>query len=150
MRSLPMLCVLLALPLGCRNFPDPAVRIANCIVRGVEAAPAASEPFTLRCDIDLPGGYLVLFHPEGELSDEQLLAAGLPRERLAELRSLRLGPWPSIYVLPNDPKQALSRTTSQRSAVGIPTARFALHTSEEALRIVIGGPPGERSVLSVE
>src|SRR5688572_27516261 len=95
--------IILAVPLGCGAVTDPAVRLAYCLESAVKENPQEGGRVQATCDLRLPCGYVVLLHPEGDLKDEQLIAAGLPQSLVDVVRSLRLGSTPAIYVLPSDP-----------------------------------------------
>ena len=97
--------------LGCAS--DPAVRLARCLERSTDRGRLADS-----CEVGSAEGFAVVAHPAGSLSDGQLAAAGLTAREIGVLRELRIGPEPSIYVIPESGRA--SRTTAQGRAVGIP------------------------------
>ena len=117
--------------MGCSLLTDPAVRLANCTRK------ASPTNLTLLCDPQVKGGYVAVLHPPGELSNRQLLAAGLPQELVVTVGQLRLGSNAAILVIPFSPTERPSRTTSQMHYVLIPKA------------IVAKVPPGQLLKLSL-
>ena len=49
----------------------PAVRLAYCLERALKAHPRDGSTVHASCDIKMSGSYLIVLHPEGEVSDEQ-------------------------------------------------------------------------------
>ncbi len=101
------------------------------------------------CELGVDGGYVVLLHPEGNQTDDQLIEAGLPADMIDEVRALRLGPEEAIYVFPNDPAVLPSRTTYQRRYVSIPEAMVAVKASLDPVVINLAGPYEDRFVVSL-
>lgn len=87
-----------------------------------------------------------MLHPEGDLTTEQLVAAGLTPSQAEEIHKLRLNSIASIYVLTNDPEALPSRTTYQGGFVRIPQVLVAARSSNEAFTVILAGPPSDRYV----
>ena len=92
----------LALQFGCSLSPDPAIRLADCVKDAVDRS-AGSLASWANCDLKMRGSYLIVLHPQGYLSDDQLISAGLPKSLLPEFRALRIGERPAIYVIATGP-----------------------------------------------
>jgi hypothetical protein len=111
----------LVLCLGCAHFTDPAVRLARCMEREARALDGSShERMERACRLGTPGGYLVILHPEGTLSDEELLRGGVPQSMVTFLRRFRIGTHEAVYVFPFESVKHASRTTYQHRFVRIP------------------------------
>ncbi len=122
---------------GCNALSDPAVRIAFALEKGTgQLLQSQARELEVRCDTGLSGRYVAILHPAGTLADAELVQAGIPRESLAELRSLRLGPHEAVYVIPLDHQDLPSRTTWQANVLGIP-ALLARVSAEPTIVIVI-------------
>lgn len=129
---------------ACNSISDPAVRLADCLEEAVKEQQAEAV-----CDLGVAGGCVVILHPDGTLSDAQLLDAGLTPERAARLRELRLNEIAGIYVLPDDPQLLPSRTTSQHRFLLISRILVLAKPGGEPLRVVLGGPASNRSAESL-
>jgi hypothetical protein len=146
------ICVML--PLGCGFLSDPATELAYCLERAVKEQPRDGALTHASCDLKTPGSYLVVLHPEGTLRDEQLVSAGLPWALVPELRVLRLGNEPSIYVIATDSgvsgtgtdrSTLSSRTTYQMNFVQIDRL-MVLAKATQPVEIDVGGPAERRVV----
>ena len=135
------LAVLAALLASCSAINDPAVQLAYCLEHAVKANQEEVD-----CKLGLPRGGVGVLHPDGDLTSEQLVAAGLTASQAEEIRQLRLNAFASIYVLTNDPEALPSRTTYQRGFVRIPQLLVAARSSNEAFTLRIAGPPSDRYV----
>ena len=105
-RSAVVVLLALALLSGCNSFSDPAVRLASCIEGAINGAVPSTPLIEATCDLKQPGRYVVVLHPSGEMTDTQLIEAGMPAQRISELRALRISDNASIYVLSGDGSQA--------------------------------------------
>ncbi|HKV06673.1 MAG TPA: hypothetical protein VJ725_00960 [Thermoanaerobaculia bacterium] len=111
----------LALGLGCSQLKDPAVRLAQCVERGSEAFEGSSQEHSSQpCRLGTDGGYLVVLHPQGQLSDEELIQGGVPERLVPLLRQIRNGDNEQVLVFPYESAQAASRTTYQHRFARIP------------------------------
>jgi hypothetical protein len=111
----------LALGFGCSLFTDPAVRLARCVERGSESLDRSSQERSSQpCRLGTRGGYLVVLHPQGQLSDEELLRGGVPEGLLPFLRQFRNGDNEQVFVFPSESVRAASRTTYQHRFARIP------------------------------
>ncbi len=81
---------------------------------------SSHERMEKACRLDTPGGYLVVLHPEGNLSDEELLRGGMPQPVVTFLRQFRIGTHEAVYVFPYESVRHASRTTYQHRFVRIP------------------------------
>lgn len=117
-----LLTAALALCLGCSLFTDSAVRLARCVERGTESLDRSSQERSSRpCRLGTNGGYLVVLHPQGELSDEELIRAGVPERVVPLLRQLRSKSGrEQVLVFPSESPRAASRTTYQHRFARIP------------------------------
>lgn len=147
----------LILQLGCSWLSDPAVRLAYCVEEAVKEQPREGAATQASCDLKMRGSYLVVLHPEGALRDEQVVSAGLPQALLPELRVLRLGNNPAIYVIATDPgvsgegaarSTRSSRTTYQNNFVQIDRLMVLAKTTQP-VRVDLGGPPERRVIEGV-
>ena len=157
MRQLRLVAIVLAAQLGCNSLSDPAVRLAYCLEGAIKAHARDGATFNASCDLKMSGSYLVVLHPEGELSDEQLVSAGMPRPLLAELRALRIGDRPAVYVIAADPavsgtgagrSSLSSRTTYQNNFVRIARLMVVAKTTQP-VGVEIGGPPDARVIEGI-
>lgn len=105
---------------GCSALSDPAVRLARCLERGSGRVSQATPEVELSCSLEAPAQFLVLLHPEGELSDAELVVAGLPEPVIPTLRAFRLSSNEAIYVFEASGPAGSSRTTYQGRFVHIP------------------------------
>ncbi len=146
-----------ALLSACNSFSDPAVRLADCMGEAISAAVPTTAVIEASCDLKLAGNYLVVLHPNGELSDEQLLAGGVPEPVVPELRAMRIGDNASIYVISTDPgvkgtasqrTTLSSRTTSQNKFVRIEKLIVQAKTSQPVI-VEIGGPGTARAIQAI-
>jgi hypothetical protein len=147
------MCVLLS-P-GC-GLSDPAIRFAHCLEEAIKEHPGAAAAHA-RCDLELPGSYLVVLHPKGTLGDEQLVSAGLPQALLPELRTLRLGVNPAIFVISTGSQVTgmgasrstrSSRTTYQMNFVEIDRLMVLAKTTQP-LGVDIGGTAERRVIEAI-
>lgn len=147
----------LILQLGCSWRPDAAERLAHCLKEAIEEQPREGAIIRASCDLEMPGSYLVVLHPEGALREEQVVSAGLPSTLLSELRELRLGTNPGIYVISTDPgvsgigtgRTILSKwTTSQMHFVQIDNT-MVLAKTMQPVSVDIGGPPDRRVIEAI-
>jgi hypothetical protein len=150
MRQLVGTVLVLAMQLGCSAVTDPAVRLAYCLESAVNEHQRESGPVQVTCELGIPCGYVVFLHPGGDLTDEQLIAAGLPQSLVDDVRRLRLGSDPAIYVLPNDPATPSSRTTYQQSFLRIPQAMVVVKSLPEPLKVNLAGTPKDRFIASIQ
>jgi hypothetical protein len=135
---------------SCSAAIDPAVRLAYSLEKRVQEHRSEGGPFQATCELDMPCGYVVVLHPDGELTTEQLITAGLSRSQVEAIRSLRLGPNAAIYVLPSDPAMPNSRTTHQRTFVRIPQVLVVHKSSSELLTVSFAGAPEARFIQSIQ
>jgi len=151
-RAAVALC--LTLHLGCGLLSDPATSLAYCVEEAITNHAGNDSATQATCDLDHPGRYLVVLHPRGALLEGELTAAGLTSDLLAEMRVLRIGVQPAIYVISTDPgvsgtgtdRSRLSqRTTSQMHFVQIDTL-MVLAKATQPVIVDIGGPPGRRVI----
>lgn len=107
---------------------DPAERLAKCLKKGAKALARQSESARIEsCRLAWSGRFTVVLHPDQPLSEDQLVAAGLPVEVVGALRALqtRGSSGATIYVLPEDGHNFPTTTTSQKYWVGIPRVLFS-------------------------
>ena len=105
----------------------------------------------------MAGSYLVVLHPEGPLREEQAVSEGFPQALLPELRELRLGTNPAIYVIATDP--SVSGTGSSRSILSSWTTYqmrsaqidklIVLAKNTQPIRVDVGGSPERRVIEAV-
>lgn len=62
----------------------------------------------------------MVLHPEGQLSDEELIQGGVPERLVPLLRQLRNGDNEQVLVFPFESPRAASRTTYQHRFARIP------------------------------
>lgn len=106
---------------GC--ISDPAVRLAGCLKHGAKQLAKRSESAHVEtCRLGIAGRYSVVLHPDRRLSEDELVAAGLPVEVVGTLRSIHAqGPQgATIYVIPEKGHSFPSSTTSQKHWVSLP------------------------------
>jgi hypothetical protein len=147
----------LMVQMACAFTPDAATRFADCVEQAIDEAPRDAATIQVTCDLERPGRYLVVLHPQGELREAELAAAGLTPDLVAEMRVMRIGVQPSIYVISTDPgvtgtgtdRSPLSnRTTSQMHFVQIEKL-MALTRTTQPVTIDIGGPQERRVITGV-
>jgi len=147
----------LTVQLGCDKLSDPAVRLAYCMEDGIKTSQAAATSITVKCDLKLAGSYVVVLHPDGKKTDEELLADGVPADVIPELRVMRIGDNASIYVISTGSNVSgtgtgrtvlSSRTTYQNNFVRIDKL-MVLAKSSQPVAVEIGGASGARVVQSI-
>jgi hypothetical protein len=80
---------LFALQLSCSAVTDPAVRLADCLEMTLDAHKDEGGPIQASCGLGVPEGCVVVLHPDGDLTTEELSAAGLSQNRIEAVRGLR-------------------------------------------------------------
>jgi hypothetical protein len=142
------------LQLGCAWWPDASIRFKDCAEEATAKHARDGAAAQASCDLQVPGSYLVVLHPAGALREEELAAAGLPSALLPELRGLRLGENPAIYVIATDPGVSgvgtertirSNWTTSQMHFVQIDKVMVLARTTPPVTIDVAG--PAERPVI---
>ena len=112
----------------CDPMAEPATRLEHCIERAISQMQRPGEMAHAACDLKLEGRYTVVLHPAGEVSNDDLVSAGLPEALVPELRAMRQRRGPAMYVLSAErsttgigAKRTVesSRTTSQSTFVEI-------------------------------
>jgi hypothetical protein len=152
-RRLIVLPVVLGLAFaGCgrltSKLTDPAVRLAYCIEEGVKNSQAGATSIEVNCDIQLAGNYVVVLHPAGEKTDDELAAAGVPAAAIPAVRALRNGDHAAIYVVASDKQTPDSRTTYQNNFVSFDHVMVAAKSSQP-VTVAMGGPAGARVIQAV-
>lgn len=102
----------------CDPMAEPATRLENCMARAVKQIKRQGEMIHAACDLKLAGRFVVVLHPPGELSNEELQLAGFPDALVPELRALRLRGSPAMYVFSAD--RAVKGVGSRRT---VPSSR---------------------------
>ena len=97
----------------CDPLAEPATRLERCIERTVKQMKRQGEVVHATCDLKLPGRFVVVLHPPGELSNDELITAGLPESLVPELRALRMKGSPAMYVMAAD--RTVTGTGGQRT-----------------------------------
>ena len=133
---------------ACHMFSDPATRLAYCLEEGVKKPQDAVTSIQVNCDLKVSGNYVVLLHPAGEKSDDELVADGVPAAVIPALRVLRIGDRPSIYVIATNKQTPDSRTTYQNNFIRIDRVLVAAK-SAQPLTVDITGTAGERAIQSI-
>ena len=112
----------------CDPMAEPATRLEHCIERAVNSLKRQGELAHVECDLKIPGRFIVVLHPPGELSNEDLTSAGVPEWLVPELRAMRQRRGPAMYVFRADRSVAgpgslrpvdASRTTTQSTFLEI-------------------------------
>jgi len=148
-RARGALVFLVALQLSCSAVTDPAVHLAYCLEKTLKEHRGESGPIQATYELGVPGGCVVVLHPDGDLTNEQLIAAGLSQNQVEAVRGLRLGANAAIYVLSKDPKTPNSRTTYQGSFVRIPEV-MVVAISTKTLEVNLAGAPENWFIESIE
>jgi hypothetical protein len=147
----------LILQIGCGWQSDAATRFADCVEGVVKAPPRDGSAARAGCDLGMPGSYVVVLHPEGALREQEVVSAGFPQALLPELRGLRLGQNPAIYVIATGPDVSglgserstrSSWTTAQMHFVQIDTL-MVLARNGQPVSIDVGGPPERRVIEAI-
>lgn len=86
----------------CDPMAEPATRLEKCIYRAVKQLKRPGEIVNTTCDLKLPGRFVIVLHPPGTLSHEELLAGGVPDSLVPELRAMRMRGDPAMYVFSAD------------------------------------------------
>ena len=86
----------------CDPMAEPATRLERCIERAVKALKRPGEVGYTECDLKLQGRFVIVLHPPGTLSSEELQSGGLPESLLPELRAMRMKGDPGLYVFSTD------------------------------------------------
>lgn len=106
---------------GCSSFTDPAVRLAKCVERHSRSLDRSSQDrFSAPCRLGTENGYVVVLHPQGQLSDEELIQGGVPKGLLPFFREFRKGDNEQVFVFPSESVRYASRTTYQHRFARIP------------------------------
>lgn len=146
----------LMMQLACAWTPDASTRFAYCVEQAIDEH-ARDAAVQATCDLEMPGSYLVVLHPQGALREAELASSGLTTDLLAEMRVLRIGVQPSIYVISTDPGVSgtgtdrsffSKRTTYQMHFVQIDTLMVLAKTTQPVI-IDIGGPPERRVIEGI-
>lgn len=138
----------LAVQLACDKLSDPAVRLAYCMEEGVKKADTAATSIQVNCDLKIPGDFVVVLHPSGDLKDEEFASAGAPPAVIADVRALRIGDHPSIYVIATGKQTPNSRTTYQNNFVKIDKL-MVVFKSSRPVTVDISGSAGARTIQSI-
>ena len=153
----PSMLLSLTLVSACGYISDPAVRLSRCLEGAVNDALPAATSIQASCDLRLAGSFVVILHPSGELTDSQLIEAGLPADVIPELRVMRIGDNASIYVISTGANVTgvgtartvlSSRTTSQNNFVKIDHLIIQAKTSQPVI-VDIAGTAGARVIQAV-
>ena len=86
----------------CDPMAEPATRLERCIERAVKALKRPGQVGSTECDLKLQGRFVIVLHPPGTLSAEDLTSGGVPESLLPELRAMRMKGDPGIYVFSVD------------------------------------------------
>jgi hypothetical protein len=139
--------------LGCSLLTDPAVQIARCTERAAKSlARSGGDRAVANCPPHsrIHGQYLVVLHPEGQLSDEELIQGGVPPGLLPFLRKFRLGDSAAVYVFPGESARAASRTTYQKRFVHIPRLFVLERETRGPVRIAVAETPRGKEIVDLE
>jgi hypothetical protein len=121
----------------------------------IKAAPSSPTVFA---NCRLTGGYLLILHPQGQLTDLELAAAGVSTTIVPEVRAIRNGDEPAIYAIANGPAVSgigVNRnfkstwTTAQNLFVRIDRLLY-LPKTHLAVVVTITGPAGARVIDKIE
>lgn len=135
---------------NCDPFSDPATRLEKCLARAVKQETTRGALVIASCDLKITGRYVVVMHPPGEVSNEELVYAGLPENLVPELRAMRLRGSPAMYVIAADrtvtgigaSRSVLSsRTTEQSTFIEI-NHLMVIVRNAPPLTVEIGRPAG--------
>ena len=141
--------------LGCGSPSDPSTRFAYCVEEAVKQSSDGAAQAS--CDLQMPGSYLVVLHPQGALREEELASTGLPPDLVSEVRVLRLTDQPGIFVIATNPgltgtgtdrSTPSSRTTYQMNFVQIDRLMVLAKTAPP-VRVDLGGPPDRRVIEGI-
>jgi hypothetical protein len=131
------------------KLTDPAVRLANCIEEGVKKSLDGATSIDVNCDLQLAGNYVVVLHPAGEKTDDELVTGGVPAETIPAVRALRNGDHAAIYVVASDKQTPDSRTTYQNNFVSFDHVMVAAKSTQPVM-VSIGGPAGARVIQAIK
>ncbi len=138
----------------CDPLAEPATRLEHCVERAVGNLKRSGAIVHVDCDLKLPGRFIVVLHPAGELSDEDLMAGGLPSALIPEIRSMRQRRGPAMYVIAADREVTgigsqrsvqSSRTTSQSTFIEINELMVTTRNTQP-LSIDVGRTAGSTTV----
>jgi len=136
---------------------DPAEAFSQCMEDAIKISPS-SMTTSVSCHVNL-GSYVLILHPQGQLTDDELTTAGVSAAILPELRALRIGDQPAIYVIANGPGVSgiginrtikSSRTTAQALFVRIDRLFFQAKTISQPVIVTITGPAGAKVIDRIE
>lgn len=102
----------------CDPMAEPATRLERCIERAVKQLQRPGEIANVTCDLKLQGRFVIVLHPPGTLSQDELTSGGVPEALVPELRAMRMRSDPAMYVFSID--RAVTGIGSQRS---VPSSR---------------------------
>lgn len=126
--------------MDCDPLSEPATRLQNCLERAIKQMKRQGEVAQVPCDLKMTGRYVVILHPPGEFTQDQLTAAGLPESLIPELRALRLRASPAIYVMAAD--RGVTGIGSQRTVLSSrETGQSSFVEINELMIIGKNGPP---------
>lgn len=138
-RSVPSFLLVALLLSSAACVTDPAVRLAKCMRSGAKHLAARAESALVQdCRLGVAGRFTVVLHPEQSLTEDELVAAGLPVELVGALRAIedRGMQGATIYVFPEDGYRFPTTTTSQKRSVSIPKV-LALRTDGTRVELVL-------------
>jgi len=136
---------------NCDPFSDPATRLATCLERAIKQETTHRVVVHASCDLKITGRYVVVLHPAGEVTTEDLVYAGLPESLVPELRAMRLRGSPAIYVIAADRsvtgiganRSVLSSRTSVQSTFVQINDLMVITKNTPPLTVEVGRPAGE-------
>jgi hypothetical protein len=139
---------------------DAAIQLSECMDAAIKAAPATQPTVFASCRLtSATTAFQVILLPDGEVTDAQLLAGGVPESLLEEVRALRYGSTRAeICVIATGPgvtgigvKRTVksSFTTSQSFFVKIDHL-MVLAKNDAPVEVTIAGPGGARVIEKIE
>ncbi len=141
MRTITGLLLALLAGLSATGCSDPAVKLAYCLEAGANKLASTGDSESSRdCDLGLQGHYVVVLYPAKDPADSDLSRVGMSDPVKQTVRRLRLGPWESIYVIPQEKQEAPSRTTSQKHSVIIPEL-IAIDKYDDDVSVILRKTP---------
>ncbi len=150
MRTITGLLLALLAGLSATGCSDAAVKLAYCLEAGANKLASTGDSESSRdCDLGLQGQYTVVLYPAKDAADSDLSRVGLSDRMKQTVGRLRLGPYESIYVIPQEKQEAPSRTTYQKRSVIIPEL-MAIEKYDDDVSVILRKTPDGIAVVEIK
>lgn len=134
---------------GCAS--DPAVRLAHCMKRGAQRlAERGGGTHVELCRLGTRKRSAAVLYPAKAISDDELVALGVPPELVGVLRSMQFPgpPDEGVFVIPEEGHDFPSRTTAHKRWVRIGKL-IVVHAQGGKLELILQQTPAGIEVLDL-